>query len=97
VDSSDFKSFVFPILFFKWISDTWDAEHAEALAEVGLDISPEEEADRPVDVWYLSELTLKRQCPTQVQQQSAATTTNGTDPGSTFIDPLTRIAQRASR
>jgi type I restriction enzyme M protein len=45
VDPSDFKSFVFPILFFKWISDTWHVEHAEALAEVGPDISPEEESD----------------------------------------------------
>ena len=45
VDPGDFKSYVFPVLFFKWISDTWDAEHAEALAEVGPDISPEEEAD----------------------------------------------------
>ena len=45
VDPSDFKSFVFPVLFFKWISDTWYAEHAEALAEVGPDISAEEESD----------------------------------------------------
>jgi type I restriction enzyme M protein len=45
VDPSDFKSFVFPVLFFKWISDTWHAEHAEALAEVGPDISAEEESD----------------------------------------------------
>jgi type I restriction enzyme M protein len=45
VDPADFKSFVFPILFFKWISDTWDLEHAEALEEVGRYISAEEEAD----------------------------------------------------
>jgi type I restriction enzyme M protein len=45
VDPSDFKSFVFPVLFFKWISDTWHAEHAEAIAEVGPDISAEEESD----------------------------------------------------
>lgn len=45
VDPADFKSYVFPILFFKWISDTWTAEHAEAVADFGPDVSPEEEAD----------------------------------------------------
>ena len=45
VDPADFKAYVFPVLFFKWISDTWDLEHAEALADFGPEVSDEEEAD----------------------------------------------------
>src|SRR5690606_5500078 len=45
VDPADFKSYVFPILFFKWISDTWTAEHAEAVSDFGPDVPPEVEAD----------------------------------------------------
>jgi len=37
VDPSDFKAYVFPLLFLKRISDTWDAEHARALQEFGGD------------------------------------------------------------
>src|ERR1035441_2810594 len=33
VDPADFKAYVFPLLFFKWISDTWDMEHSEAMAD----------------------------------------------------------------
>ena len=29
VDPADFKTYVFPMLFCKWISDTWEYEHAE--------------------------------------------------------------------
>ncbi len=45
VDPADFKNFVFPILFLKWISDTWDLDHTAAVADFGNDVSPEEEAD----------------------------------------------------
>jgi type I restriction enzyme M protein len=45
VDPADFKAYVFPLLFFKWISDTWDLEHAEAVADYGPGVSAEEEAD----------------------------------------------------
>lgn len=45
VDPADFKSYVFPILFFKWISDTWDLEHAQAVEDFGPEVSAEEEAD----------------------------------------------------
>lgn len=45
VDPADFKAYVFPLLFFKWISDTWDMEHAEAVEDYGADVSEEEEAD----------------------------------------------------
>jgi len=44
VDPADFKAYVFPLLFFKWISDTWDWEHAQAVADFGPDVTPEEEA-----------------------------------------------------
>ena len=33
VDAADFKSYVFPLLFFKRISDVHDEEHAAALKE----------------------------------------------------------------
>src|SRR5438876_4660455 len=45
VDPADFKAYIFPLLFFKWISDTWDMEHAEALAVYGDEVRDEEEAD----------------------------------------------------
>lgn len=37
VDAADFKSYVFPLLFFKRISDVQDEEHAAALVEFGGD------------------------------------------------------------
>jgi type I restriction enzyme M protein len=45
VDAADFKAFVFPLLFYKWVSDTWDMEHAEAVADFGEDVAPEDEAE----------------------------------------------------
>jgi type I restriction enzyme M protein len=45
VDPADFKSYVFPLLFLKWISDSWDLDHAAAVADFGPDVSAEEEAD----------------------------------------------------
>jgi type I restriction enzyme M protein len=45
VDPADFKTYVFPMLFWKWISDTWDWEHAQAVADYGDDVDPEVEAD----------------------------------------------------
>lgn len=45
VDPADFKAYVFPLLFFKWVSDTWDWEHAQAVVDFGEEVSEEEEAD----------------------------------------------------
>lgn len=45
VDAADFKTYVFPILFLKWITDTWDLNHEVALAEWGEDLDAEIEAD----------------------------------------------------
>src|SRR5213080_2801678 len=45
VDPADFKAYVFPLLFFKWISDTWDWEHAQAVVDFGDTVSDEEESD----------------------------------------------------
>ena len=33
IDAGDYKQFIFPLLFFKRISDVWDEEYAHALAE----------------------------------------------------------------
>jgi type I restriction enzyme M protein len=33
VDAGDYKQFVFPLIFFKRLSDVWDEDHAVALAE----------------------------------------------------------------
>jgi type I restriction enzyme M protein len=35
IDASDYKQFVFPLLFYKRLSDVWDEEHAAALTETG--------------------------------------------------------------
>jgi type I restriction enzyme M protein len=45
VDPADFKAYIFPLLFFKWISDTWDMEHWEAVDVYGVEVRDEEEAD----------------------------------------------------
>ncbi len=45
VDPADFKTYVFPMLFWKWISDTWAYEHEEALDGYGDDLDDEIEAD----------------------------------------------------
>lgn len=45
VDPGDFKTYVFPMLFWKWISDTWVYERAEAVDEFGDDLTDEIEAD----------------------------------------------------
>lgn len=44
VDPGDFKAYVFPVLFFKWISDNWDYEHAQAVEDFGDDLDDELEA-----------------------------------------------------
>lgn len=45
VDPADFKNYVFPMLFWKWISDTWAYEHELALSEYGDDLDEEVESD----------------------------------------------------
>jgi len=35
VDAGDYKQFVFPLLFYKRLSDVWDEEYAAALADTG--------------------------------------------------------------
>ena len=45
VDPADFKTYVFPVLFWKWISDTWDWEHDKAVADYGDTLDPIVEAD----------------------------------------------------
>jgi len=37
VDAGDYKQFIFPLLFYKRLSDVWDEDYAEALAETGDD------------------------------------------------------------
>lgn len=48
--SRDFKAYVFPVMFFKWISDSWDHEHAQALEDFGDALTEEIEADYPTFV-----------------------------------------------
>ncbi|WP_018639871.1 type I restriction-modification system subunit M [Parafrankia elaeagni] len=45
VDAADYKTYVFPMLFWKWISDTWDYEHKQAVEEYGEELTDEIEAD----------------------------------------------------
>lgn len=39
IDAADFKQYIFPLLFFKRISDLWDEEYQEALKESGNDLN----------------------------------------------------------
>ena len=39
IDAADFKQYIFPLLFFKRISDLWDEEYQGALEESGNDLS----------------------------------------------------------
>ena len=45
VDPGDFKAYVFPVMFFKWISDSWDYEHAQARDDFGSALTQEIESD----------------------------------------------------
>ena len=45
VDPADFKNYVFPMLFWKWVSDNWEWEHSKAISDFGSDVDPEVEAD----------------------------------------------------
>src|SRR5258707_15512513 len=35
IDASDYKQYIFPLLFFKRLSDVWDEDYEEALGETG--------------------------------------------------------------
>ncbi|MHB8460165.1 MAG: type I restriction-modification system subunit M [Candidatus Limnocylindrales bacterium] len=45
VDPADFKAYIFPLLFYKRVSDAWNDEHARAVADFGSDLTPEIEVD----------------------------------------------------
>jgi len=45
VDPGDFKAYVFPVMFFKWICDNYDYQHTKAVADFGDELTDEIEAD----------------------------------------------------
>jgi len=45
VDPADFKAYIFPLLFFRRVSDTWDDEHDRALTDFNGQLTAEIEAD----------------------------------------------------
>jgi type I restriction enzyme M protein len=45
VDPGDFKAYVFPVMFFKWVSDSWEHERRRAVADFGKSLTDEIEAD----------------------------------------------------
>jgi len=45
IDAGDYKQFIFPLLFFKRISDIWEEEYQAALADSGSDLSYAEFAE----------------------------------------------------
>ncbi|MDF1597090.1 MAG: class I SAM-dependent DNA methyltransferase [Acidimicrobiia bacterium] len=45
IDAGDYKQYVFPLLFFKRLSDVWDAEYHNALAETGDEVYARSTAD----------------------------------------------------
>ncbi|WP_009883786.1 type I restriction-modification system subunit M [Brevibacterium aurantiacum] len=44
VDAGDYKAYVFPVFFFKWISDTYDYWHTQAVRDWGDELTDEIEA-----------------------------------------------------
>ena len=40
IDAGDYKQYIFPLLFYKRLSDVWDEEYAEALADTGNEAYP---------------------------------------------------------
>lgn len=48
VDAADYKAYVFPVLFFKWLSDSWDYHHTIAIADFGDALTEDIEADYQV-------------------------------------------------
>ncbi|ADK29264.1 type I restriction-modification system subunit M N-terminal domain-containing protein [Corynebacterium pseudotuberculosis] len=34
MDAADYKNYVFPVFFWKWISDNWELGHTKFLADV---------------------------------------------------------------
>lgn len=45
IDPADFKTYVFPMLFWKWLSDRWQWEHDQAVEDFGPEVEPEVEDD----------------------------------------------------
>jgi hypothetical protein len=45
VNSANLREFVFPILFLKCLSDTWDEDQEKAVKKYGKDIDAETAAD----------------------------------------------------
>ena len=41
VNSDDFQNYILPLLFYKWVSDTWDLEHSVAVSDHGTETTPE--------------------------------------------------------
>lgn len=65
VDPADFKTYVFPMLFWKWISDTWVYEHDGAIDEYGDDLDDEVESE--FHRFEMPEGTLWSEVTTQVK------------------------------
>jgi len=45
VDPANLRDYVFPLLFLKRLSDTWDEEQEKAIKQFGIDIDRETAAD----------------------------------------------------
>jgi len=52
VDASDFKTYIFPMLFFKRISDVYDEERQKAEAEYGVDFPENHRFQIPQDAHW---------------------------------------------
>jgi len=50
VDAGDYKQFIFPLLFYKRLSDVWDEEYAAAGAEL---------VKSAADVWARAQMIMK--------------------------------------
>ena len=50
--AAEYKQYIFPMLFWKRISDTWDEEREQAIAEVGADFPENHRIQVPEDAHW---------------------------------------------
>ena len=65
IDASDYKQYIFPLLFFKRLSDVWDEDYQRAFEEkekliVGVNAFQVED-EKPIDILYIPDDLAERQ------------------------------------
>jgi type I restriction enzyme M protein len=68
VDAGDYKQYIFPLLFFKRLSDVWDEEYTQALAEPGDEVYARDTANDRVTIPPRAHWQEVRETPRDVGQ-----------------------------